>query len=128
MPSGRQMVDTRVAVPNEESRCPLLIVLSIKSLDVRALEGRRSCSLFTTQGDELTQNRYHNCTATVCLPSVIITCDQISQAFLCRINILQATKYWRWEWTAWNKVTIRAKLLLFVCTAATMNTIIIVLE
>ena len=36
------------------------------------------------------------CVFTLCLPD-ITACDQISQAFLLRICILQANKYWRWE-------------------------------
>ena len=35
--------------------------------------------------------------STLCLPN-ITTCDQIFQAFPLRICILQAIKYWRWEW------------------------------
>ena len=42
-----------------------------------------------------------SCTAphvsTTCLPDFIV-CDQISQAFPLRMCILQAIKYWRWEW------------------------------
>ena len=49
---------------------------------------------------------FHQAPAPVCLHVPDITAnDQISQAFLLRICILQAMKYWRWEWPG-NEATV----------------------
>ena len=72
------MVDTWRAVPNEESRYPVLYCLSWMS---ERLQGRRLIPFVVHNvGDRSTRNRYYNGWAppTVCLPDVI-TCDQISQ-------------------------------------------------
>ena len=95
------MVDTRKVVPNEESRFPFLYCPS-KGWMLECLQDNHNT------GDGSTQNRYYNGyyngwapppVSTLCLPDVI-THDQISQAFPRRIYIfiLEAIKYWQWEW------------------------------
>ena len=90
MSSSRHKVDTRGAVPNEESQRPVLYCPSNGWISER-LQGRRSIrSLFTTPGTDqhetgILKVGHRPRVSTICLPDVI-ACDQISQAFPRRIS------------------------------------------
>ena len=80
----RHMVNTRRAVPNEESQRPVLHCLSKGWMSERS-QGIRSIPFIVhNSGDRSMRNRHHKWlgtaprVSTICLP--VITCDQISQA------------------------------------------------
>ena len=84
VPSGRQVLNTQGAVPNEESQCPFLYCTSVQRLSEHS-QGRRS----------IPRNRYYNGWTPPppppppkCLLSLrdVIACDQSSLAFPHRIS------------------------------------------
>ena len=85
MPSSRHKVDTRRAVPNEESQCPVLYCPSNGWISERS-QGRRSIPFIVhnadNAGDGSTRNRYFNGWAPplVCLPSVYLTSSHVTRS------------------------------------------------
>ena len=79
---ARHMVDTRRAVPNEESRRPVLYCPSNGWISERS-KGRQSIPFIVhNAGDGSTQNRYFNGWAPppVCLPSVYQTSLHVTRS------------------------------------------------
>jgi len=85
--SGRQMVDTRGVVPDEESRSPFLYY-HLRAGGQSVSKPVSIPSVFHSARDCSTQNGNYYCQAPppVCLPSVYLT-------YLHTVSI----KYWRWE-------------------------------